>query len=280
MILSFHPIFTADQNIICAGRKPTADDRSAIQAADAVILPQGCDQSLYRLARQNCRRVFPNYDTRFGYPGKIGQIRLFYENKVNYPVSEIFDSVDCFKKLYHGALPTLSFSFPMIFKFNWGGEGESVFLIQTGEQLHDAIQRAAAFEGTDQMGFIIQKFIPNPNRTLRVAVIGQKRISYWRVQKNRDRFHASLAKGAIIDADADPELQALAVSETNAFCKKTNIDLAGFDFLFSDDQESFFLEINYFFGRRGLGGSEKYYPMLVEEITRWLSGQGLKIGSC
>jgi ribosomal protein S6--L-glutamate ligase len=87
-----------------------------------------------------------------------------------------------------------------------------------------------------------------------------------------------LAKGAIIDAQADPELQEVAVSETNAFCKKTNIDLAGFDFLFSDEKDPFFLEINYFFGRRGLGGSEKYYQMLIEEITNWLSRQGLKFG--
>jgi ribosomal protein S6--L-glutamate ligase len=278
MILSFHPIFNADQNIICAGRKPTPDDSSAIQEADAVILPQGCSQSLYQLACQNCAHVFPNYDARFGYPGKIGQIRLFHENKVNYPASEVFDSVDAFKAIYNGALNTLPFSFPLLFKFNWGGEGESVFLIHTAEQLQKVIQKAGVFEGTEQMGFTIQEFIPNLNRTLRVAVIGQKRISYWRVQKNRDRFHASLAKGAIIDAQADPELQELAISETNAFCKKTKIDLAGFDFLFSDGKEPFFLEINYFFGRRGLGGSEKYYQMLIEEITNWLSRQGLKFG--
>ena len=279
MILSFHPIFEADQNIICAGRKPTPDDRAAIQAADAVIIPQGCNQSLYRLVRQNCACVFPNYDARFGYPGKIGQIRLFYENRVNYPASEVFDSVDAFKDIYNGALNTLPFSFPLLFKFNWGGEGESVFLIHAAEQLQEIIQKAVVFEGTDQMGFIIQEFIPNPYRTLRVAVIGQKRISYWRVQKNRDLFQASLAKGAIIDAQADPELQEMAISQTNTFCNKTKIDLAGFDFLFSDDKELLFLEINYFFGRRGLGGSEKYYQMLNEEITNWLGRQGLQIGS-
>jgi ribosomal protein S6--L-glutamate ligase len=278
MILSFHPIFKADQNIICAGRKPTPDDRSAIQAAGAVILPQGCSQSLYRLACQNCAHVFPNYDARFDYPGKIGQIRLFHEYKVNYPPSEVFDSVDAFKDIYNGALNTLPFSFPLLFKFNWGGEGESVFLIRTAGQLQEVIQKAVVFEGTDQMGFILQEFIPNSDRTLRVAVIGQERIAYWRVQKNRDRFHASLAKGAIIDAQADPELQEVAISETNTFCKKTKIDLAGFDFLFSDKKEPLFLEINYFFGRRGLGGSEKYYQMLIEEIRNWLNRQGLKIG--
>jgi ribosomal protein S6--L-glutamate ligase len=32
------------------------------------------------------------------------------------------------------------------------------------------------------------------------------------------------------------------------------------------------LEINYFFGRRGLGGSEAYYKILLAEIQVWLAG--------
>ena len=32
------------------------------------------------------------------------------------------------------------------------------------------------------------------------------------------------------------------------------------------------LEINYFFGRKGLGGSEAYYKILHEEIRTWLDG--------
>jgi ribosomal protein S6--L-glutamate ligase len=278
MILSFHPIFTADQNIICAGRKPNADDRLAIQAAEAVILPQGCTRSLYRLARQNCARVFPNYDARFNYPGKIGQIRLFEENQIDFPASRVFDSVDSFSNIYAGAFNTLPFSFPLLFKFNWGGEGESVFLIETAEYLQDILLKAHRFEGTDQMGFILQEYIPDTHKTLRVVVIGQKRVSYWRVQKNKECFQASLKKGATIDEHTDPELQKAAVSKTDAFCKKTKIDLAGFDFIFSADGEPLFLEINYFFGRRGLGGSEKFYQLLIEEITNWLSWQGLKIG--
>ena len=33
MILSFHPLFEADKNIICAGRAPGAEDLAAIKAA-------------------------------------------------------------------------------------------------------------------------------------------------------------------------------------------------------------------------------------------------------
>ncbi|MBW2338454.1 MAG: hypothetical protein JRF47_17190, partial [Deltaproteobacteria bacterium] len=90
MIVSFHPLFEGNKNITCAGREPGAEDLAAIKAADAVILPQGCYQSLYEMARANCPYVFPNYDTRFQYPGKIGQTKLFREFKIAHPASEIY----------------------------------------------------------------------------------------------------------------------------------------------------------------------------------------------
>jgi ribosomal protein S6--L-glutamate ligase len=45
--------------------------------------------------------------------------------------------------------------------------------------------------------------------------------------------------------------------------------------LFSSEDEDptpLLLEINYFFGRKGLGGSEAYYKILQEEIQAWLAG--------
>ncbi len=87
MIVSFHPLFEGDKNIICAGRQPDRKDLAAIRAADAVILSQGCYRSLYEMARENCRHVFPNYDARFEFPGKINQIKLFRRAKVAYPAS-------------------------------------------------------------------------------------------------------------------------------------------------------------------------------------------------
>jgi len=56
MILSFHPCFKGDKNIIVAGRTPAEEDIAAIKAAEAVILPQGCRESLYDATRRNCSR--------------------------------------------------------------------------------------------------------------------------------------------------------------------------------------------------------------------------------
>ena len=77
-------------------------------------------------------------------------------------------------------------------------------------------------------------------------------------------------------------LQRRAVDAVMRFARKARIDLAGFDMLYAEDEEEpapYFLEINYFFGRRGLGGSERFYELLNKEIHRWLSGHGLSLRS-
>ena len=267
MIVSFHPLFEADKNIICAGRKPDSGDLAAIKSAHAVILPQCCYKSLYYMARDNCAYVFPNYDARFKYPDKIGQIKLFQKKKVLLPKTVTFHNTELFAK----ERPSLDF--PFVFKFDWGGEGENVYLIKSVEDLQEVLQKAAIYEKTGQAGFLIQEYIPSQNRSLRVVVINRKIITYWRVLKNREGFCSNLSQGAVIDFDADPDLQEMAVVSVKNFCRQTKINLAGLDILFSSEaekKEPLFLEINYFFGRQGLGGSEKYYELLMAEIRRWV----------
>ena len=83
-----------------------------------------------------------------------------------------------------------------------------------------------------------------------------------------------LSPGAVIDSEARPELQHKAVALVKQICQKTGINLAGFDVIFStedNDPNPLLLEINYFFGRKGLGGSEAYYRILLEEIQFWVA---------
>jgi ribosomal protein S6--L-glutamate ligase len=111
-----------------------------------------------------------------------------------------------------------------------------------------------------------------------VTIIGQTIISYWRIQPDIESFTSNIAKGALIDFDTDPELQKKAVKSVKDFCLRTGIDLAGFDILFSSGggvSTPLFLEINYFFGRRGLGGSENFYGILNREIVQWIDRIGL-----
>lgn len=275
MILSFHPIIEGHRNIICAGREPNEDDLAAIQQADAVILPQGCSEALYRMARLNCPHVFPNLDVRFDYPGKRGQIHLFERLGVNHPKTHSFASVDMFHR------SPLEVTLPAVVKFDWGGQGDTVFLVRSKEELNVVIGRAKAFEATGQHGFLVQRFIPNQPRSLRVVVIGLRFISYWRIPAVDVSFGTSVAQGAVIDHDSDPDFQASARKVAKGFCEQTGLQLAGFDFLFDHPHGEvvpitpLILELNYYFGRTGLGGSEKYYDLLTQEVDQWLSALSL-----
>jgi ribosomal protein S6--L-glutamate ligase len=280
MILSYHPCFEADKNLLCAGREPGADDLAAIRDADAVILPQGCRQSLYKMARSNCKHVFPNLDAKFKHRGKIGQIRLFQKHNIFHPKSEIYQDIQAFSKCYQNFPKKPNFDFPFVFKFDWGGDGDLVYLIQSAEQFSNVLKAAGEFENSGQKGFIIQEYIPADNRSLRVVVIGETFLSYWRIQHDADHFLSNVAKNAMIDYDLYPDIQETAVESVKHFCSLTGINLAGFDILFSSETRvntPLFLEINYYFGRRGLGGSETFYDLLTKEIIKWIERIGLSL---
>jgi len=274
MILSYHPIFSGDENLLCAGRDPTPEDLDAIQLAEAVILPQGCPEALYAMARSNCRHVFPNLDARFGFPGKTGQIRLFRANGLPHPKTEIFTTVEDLQDS-HEVLPTsLPFAFPFVFKFDWGGEGDTVFLVENVDTLERLLDEARSFERSHRRGFLLQAFVPSGRRTLRIVVIGRRFTAYWRVQQKSGDFRSSLSRGAVIDTDSDPALQLAGIASARELSERTGINLAGMDVLFSSETQTpapLFLEINYYFGREGLGGTEKYYAILTAEIENWIA---------
>ncbi|MCU0540303.1 MAG: glutathione synthase [Desulfobacterales bacterium] len=271
MILSFHPLFRGDANILCAGRDPGREELAAIQSATVVILPQGCTRRLYEMARANCRRVFPNYDARFRFPGKTGQIRLFREWGIPHPATEAYESLADFRNRNPS---NLSFGFPLVFKFDWGGEGDTVFLAENRNDLDELLVHAARCERSGQRGFLLQQFVSCQGRSLRVAVIGKRLLSYWRVTEGPGTFKASLSGGARVDTDSDPLLKKAAESLVAGFCRDAGINLAGLDLIYADKEAPptpLLLEINYFFGRVGLGGSAAYYKLLEHEIRGWIT---------
>jgi len=276
MILSYHPCIVGDQNIICAGREPDHTDLETISAASAVVLSQGVRSSLYWMARKNSALVFPNYDARFSFPGKTGQIELFQKHNAPHPRSWVFRDTDeffTFRNKRHGATPI---ELPLVLKLDWGGEGDTVFFVNSHQALDRALDRVHLAERSGNGRFLLQEHVPGGNRSLRVVVIGRSFHPYWRVQRDSGRFLASLADGGEIDYDTDPELIAAGVESVKIFCRATGINLAGFDLLFADGSSlPLFIEINYFFGRRGLGGSESFYVLLDAEIKKWLKENNL-----
>ncbi len=275
MIVSFHPLFEAEKNIICAGREPDASDLAAIKRADAVILPQGCRQTLYEMACEYCKHVFPNYTARFQYPGKTGQIQLFRDTDTPHPETRVFMSMASFRREFGDRPDRPPLPMPFVFKFDWGGEGDTVYLVRSHDSLRDVLQKSDIYEKSGQHGFLIQEYVPNDNKALRVVKIGRQLISYWRIANSQKSFLANLSKGATIDFESEPNLRSNAEVTINRLCKITEINLAGFDVIFSGQKKErppLLLEINYFFGRKGLGGSEAYYEILENEIRSWLGG--------
>jgi ribosomal protein S6--L-glutamate ligase len=135
------------------------------------------------------------------------------------------------------------------------------------------LQKATDFERSGQKGFLLQEYVPTRGKTLRVVIIGRTLISYWRIQEDTDSFLSSVSRGARIDAALEPERQNVAKVFVKNLCNKTGINLAGFDVIFAPVREyikPLMLEINYFFGRRGLGGSDAFYEILKSEIQNWI----------
>jgi ribosomal protein S6--L-glutamate ligase len=190
----------------------------------------------------------------------------------------VFENSEAFYRRIKRLPNDLPFDFPCVFKFDWGGGGDTVYPVHTESRLMTLLNSAETFERSGQKGFLLQEMIPTGARSLRVAVIGQQYLSYWRVQPDNNEFWTGVAQGAHIEFAADPDLQKRAVRAVRDFCQLTDINLAGFDLLFTNTPETtemYFLEINYFFGRKGLGGSEGFYRILMEEIERWLEKNGL-----
>ncbi len=277
MILSFHPILEGDVNRLCAGRDPGPEDLAAMETATAILLPQGCRESLYRSARRACPLVFPNYDARFAYPGKTGQVRLFRHLDMPHPESLVFKGSADFKAS-HPNPETMPIAPPVVVKLDWGGEGKGVYPAPDMSALKHVLNILESTESGHADGFVIQRFIPTRPRVLRVVVVGRRLKTYWRVMApTADPYaKAGLALGGRLDFTTDPDLMRAAEAAVRQLCRATGINLAAFDLLFTSDttiappDRPLFLEINYFFGRRGIGGSEALYALLQDGIRDWL----------
>jgi len=275
MILSFHPCIRGDENGIVAGRGPTPAEEALVRRADAVILPQGVRKDLYDMCRRHCGRLFPNYDCRFAYPGKIGDIRLFRALGIPHPETVLFADVADYRRRYPPAREVFPFLPPFIVKGNTGGEGNLVFRIHQPGELEEILAILADMEVSGFRGFVAQEFINHGGRDLRVVVLHDQVLSYWRVQHDGAQFLTNLSAGAAMDTESDPHLRQRAEALVGGLCRKSGIDLAGLDVMFDVNEpnpEPLMVEINYWFGRRFFGSSRVYYHHLLEAIRRWLRG--------
>ena len=268
-VLSMHPIMEGDTFYWDRG----IWDKNlfnAIKNASAIILPQTVEREMYWLCTELCPQVFPNYDLRFQWEGKMGDTFAFWAYGLKHPHTLVFPRVETLRGEHHNmehTVPELP-SYPFVMKGAHAGEGKQVWLITNKEELETKLQVLLRYELHGSSGFVIQEYLASLERDLRVVVIGNQVFSYWR---KAQAFLHNVAQGGEIDAASDPELQEVGREKVIQFCRRSGINLAAFDLVFPGGEgEPFFLEINYTFGRTGLGGSEKFYTLVRHEVDVWL----------
>ena len=278
MILSFHPCFTADCQIILGARSLNEEDLRLIRGANAVILPQGRMESLVNACSEAGTNMFPNYEMRQAHPGKVGQSHLFQKFRFPHPKTSRWKTVEAFKNAAFGVAGMPSCSFPFVVKDNMSHEAEGVFMVKGPESLKVALDFMALKEAPGSKGFVTQDFVPSGGNVLRTVIMGRQIITYWKRPVEPGQVITTISKGALIDHEWRPELQEKGKAQAQELAKRTGINLAAVDFVFPLSEavpSPLFLEINYYFGRRGLGGMDAYYRLLFRAIQDWLRTIGL-----
>jgi ribosomal protein S6--L-glutamate ligase len=273
MILSFHPCFSADHQIILGARPLDEEDRRLIRSAHAVILPQGRIDGAFQECQNARAPVFPNYEIRQAYPGKVGQSRLFQTFQLPHPRTFRWKKVDALKNT-----PKPPHEFPFVIKDNRSHEAEGVFVVTNSDSLKEALGFLALKEGVENMGLVTQDFVSSGGNVLRAVIMGNQIFTYWKRPASPGQVITTISKGALIDHEWRPELQEKGKNQARVLAKRTGINLAAVDFIFPLSEtapEPLFLEINYYFGRRGLGGMDAYYRLLFRAIQDWLKAIGL-----
>lgn len=269
MIISFHPCIKTDVQIILGDRLPDEYELQLIKDADAIILPQGCSEKLFYTCSKSKAILFPEYGFRFRYPGKIGHIRLFHKLKLPYPCSMFWNGLEDLTKHWH----KISHKLPFILKEDKKHEGDGVYIIRDIEDIYHLMKKLNKSEG-----LLTQELIEDGGNVLRVVIIGNNLFSYWKRPANPAQLITTISSDAIIDHYWMPHLQEKGEDLVKKLIHATGINLAAVDIIFKNNNP-LLLEINYYFGRRGVGGTERYYQLLYEAIRDWLRAKGISSDS-
>lgn len=276
MILSFHPCITADRQVILGSRAPDRREAELAARAEAVVLPQTCPESLFRLCREGGAPCFPSYDLRFAYPGKVGQARLFRERRLPHPETCIWSPMDALVRTVR-ASGSLPHRLPFFIKTDSDHEGRGIRLVRSSEEVMSALDELARRKGRTCEGVVTQSLVHTEGGVLRAVILGRRVVTYWKWGASAVT-PASVSRGARIDPSWRPDLQQMGRTLALEVHQDLGVDLAALDMVFDMTAPSprpLVLEINHVFGRRGLGGSETYYRMLFEAVCEWLQEQGL-----
>lgn len=260
--LSMNQLVSLEENL--PNLAPVEDPEVAqlIRAARGVVLPRGVTEKRYRKITGMARDWFPNLDGRYAYPGKTTQSLLFSRLQVRHPTTFVYADPQEIMEVEKGTLPL---EYPFVLKGDLGGGGSAVFPVSSRKDLLDGLNRLPA-EGP----VLIQRWVKHGGMDLRVVVVGARTASYFRV--GGGKFYNNACRGGRIHPEILPESQASGLAAVASFCRLSGINLAGFDLMFPDSGPPVFIEINYNFGRKGLGGTPGFRELFRQAVELWKEG--------
>ena len=215
--------------------------------------------------------MFPDYSHRFGFEGKAGNYLLLEKFSLPHPATYLLESIGDWKQRYSlNAPPPLPY--PFVIKNDQGGCGFGIFLIKN----HKDLEQALDFIQTQGGKFVLQEFVDHGGKDLRVVLIGSQVKTYWRCQEKTGEFRNNVGKGATIDLHGDPQLTALGIDAVMKLKQCSGINLAAVDVMFvRKTRKPLISEINFVFGRKGVGGTLAFRKLFDIAARNWLASIGL-----
>jgi ribosomal protein S6--L-glutamate ligase len=259
-LVSFHHRIRLDCNLPPLSCLYDEETKRLVRGAKGVLMPKYLSPARYRAISKLANSHFPDLTGRFYYRGKATQIRLFRRLGIDHPETRLFPTPDAAIFGLETEGPPLAY--PFVVKGDSGGGGHAVFPAESEKDYLDRLKLLPEDEPV-----LAQRWVEHGGMDLRVVVVGSKVKSYFRV--GGGSFYNNVCRGAVIDYGLHPEKQAAGKSLALKVSKLAGIDMAGFDVMFPEEGPPLLIEVNFFFGKKGLGGPEGFDELFLDAVMEW-----------
>jgi len=258
--VSFYPRIPMEENLSVFQSLDDPGIRQLLTKAAGILFPPYMSPWRYYAITRLASRWFPRLETRFDYLGKARQILLFRQLGVRCPDTHLFETPSqLMDRFNRGGSP---WGYPLVLKGDTGGGGSRVYPIYEPGDLYSQIVKLPQHEPV-----LLQRWIEHGGKDLRVVIYGDQAISYFRIGDGS--FYNNLCRGGRLDYDCCPEQRQAGMEAVLEFRRHAMIDIAGFDLMFPDSGRPVFIEINFHFGRKGLGGVSGHQRHVLRAVRRW-----------
>lgn len=237
-----------------------ARSQDMLRQAAGVLMPKYFSPIRYRQVAELAPNHFPRLGPRYLYRGKASQIHLFRAHGLPHPRTFIYGHPA--QALQTCARHGLLF-FPCVLKGDRGGGGSAVFPIRSRHDLEQKVQLLPENEPV-----LIQEWVENQGMDLRVVIVGEMTESYFRI--GNGGFYNNVAQGGRIDHALFPDKQLLGRQMARTLVHAAGIDVAGLDIMFPVHGPPLLIEINFLFGRKGIGGRLGYDRLFSQAVQTWM----------